>query len=405
MEAIVFIGTYKSGSSREGIKAAKQLGYYTILITPNRYHLRQRNKFKEVDKMIYLKHSMDYGYLLNCCKRIQKQGIKIRLCISFIDPYVYLAAKLSENLGLAEPSTEALFLMEDKTRFREALKSHPSTPFYAIYNGDISIEKCFKECQRYFPVVLKPPVSNGSKNVFLIETKEEFLNKMKFLLNKYNSPILIEEFVSGTQYIVEVIAFKGRISITAIIEQEINKNFVVTGYSYPAIMNQEDKKSLVGSVKSIVSDLGVYTATCHLEMRNHNGEWKLIEINPRMSGGAMNEIIKEGSGINLAKETLKVYLGIEPNLEIINAKYVYAHFITVNKSGRLIKVTGRIRASRHTGVKKVYVGPRKGSFLSPPTSMGNRYAYVIASSSRPRLAKSIALKAAREIKLHLKPIK
>lgn len=404
MEAIIFIGTYKAGSSREGIKAAKELGYYTILFTRNKTYYRQKNEFTDVDEMIYIKTPMSYKNLYKPCLKILSRGIKVKLCISFIDPYVYLAAKLSEDLNLSKLSTEALFKMEDKTRFREALKGHPSTPFFTVYNGESLLEDCLLECKSYFPVILKPPVSNGSKDVFFVDTEEEFYNKMKFLRSKYNSSVLIEEFVSGIQYIVEVLVFKGKINMVGIIEQELNQHFVVTGYSFPAIINQEEQENLEESVKSILSQLGVDTGTCHLEMRNSNGVWKLIEINPRMSGGAMNLIIKEGTGINLAKETIRLYSGEEPELVFNKNQYVFAQFVTVKLKGKLLKVTGRNRASKHAGVRNVFVIPRKGATLHPPTVMGYRYAYVIASSQNAELAKAIAKKAAQEIKFHIEPL-
>ena len=402
MEAIIFIGTYKAGSSREGIKAAKELGYYTILFTPRKSYQVQRSKFPDVDELIYIE-DMSFTNLYSQCKTIQERGTVIKLCISFIDPYVYKAAKLSEDLNLAQPSTEALFKMEDKTRFRDALKGHPSTPFFTVYTDEDTLDNCLQECQPHFPVVLKPPVSNGSKDVFFVDSEEEFYNKMKYLRSKLNTSILIEEFVSGTQYIVEVLVFKGKITIAGVIEQELNKNFVVTGYSYPAVMNLEVKEKLEECVQSLIDQLELQTGTCHLEMRFSNSEWKLIEINPRMSGSAMNQIIQEGTGVNLAKETIKLYLGEEPKIKFKIRKYVFAQFITVDTKGVLLKVTGRTRASKRAGVKKVFVSPRIGAMLSPPKTMGNRYAYVIAASDKPDQSKDIAKKAAQGIKFHLKP--
>jgi biotin carboxylase len=403
MDTIIFIGTYKIGSSRDAIKAAKKLGYNIILLTASRRFLKKRSEFPEVDEIIYVA-KMSYTNLYKKCMAIKQRGINIKLCISFIDFNVSKAAKLSSSLNLNEISTEALFKMEDKTRIRQALNKHPSNPFYMVYNGQNSIENILQESKPHFPLILKPPVSHGSKDIFLIDTEEELYDKLNFLKKKYKTSILIEQFISGTQYIVEVLVYKGVITIAAVIEQELNKNFVVTGYAYPAIMNEEDKVKLEGYVKSILATLDLQTGSCHLEMRLSNGEWKLIEINPRMSGGAMNQIIYEGSGINLAKETIKLYLGEEPKVEFKAIKNVFAQFITVNTKGKLRMITGRIRASKHNGVKKVFVYPRKGTILRPPKSMRYRYGYVIASSNNAETAKTISKKAAKEIKFHLDPV-
>lgn len=402
MQTIVFIGTYLAGSSREGMKAAKELGYYTILFTSTKIYQRIRGEFTEVDELIYLE-DMSSANLYNQCKAIQEKGFEIRLCISYIDPNISKSAKLSEQLNLAQVSTEALAKIENKAIVRDVLKDHPSTPFFKVYTGEEPIEHGLQEYREHLPLVLKYPVSNGSQNVFLVDSEEKFTNRLKAMRSKQSKPVLIEEYVTGTQYVIEVLVYKGKVTIAGVIEQEINDHFVVTGYSYPAVLDKEAQGKLQECVKSIITNLGLQTGSCHFEMRLKNGEWKLIEINPRMSGGAMNDIFKEGTGIDLAKETLKLYLGEEPEAEFKSKKYVFTQYVTVNQKGRLIKVTGQEQASNRIGVTKVLVIPRKGALLRPPTIMGNRYAYVIAASDKPDQSRVIAKQAAQEIKFHLDP--
>ena len=54
MKTIIFIGTNKSGSSREAIKAAEKLGYFTVLFTNNEKQIQQRKEYKDVHKMIFV---------------------------------------------------------------------------------------------------------------------------------------------------------------------------------------------------------------------------------------------------------------------------------------------------------------------------------------------------------------
>lgn len=55
IKAIVFIHTQKSGSSREAIKAAERLGYYTIVFTKN---LKLYSRRKDLLDIHYLKFSI-----------------------------------------------------------------------------------------------------------------------------------------------------------------------------------------------------------------------------------------------------------------------------------------------------------------------------------------------------------
>lgn len=142
---------------------------------------------------------------------------------------------------------------------------------------------------------------------------------------------------------------------------------------------------------------------CHLEMRLVKGELKLIEINPRISGGVMNRIIEVGFGINLVEETIQLILGNEPCLTKKHCKFVYAHYLTVDPIGKLSKVTGKNRSSQYAGVEEVYIKPRKGQILRPPLSMGDRYGYILASSDDKEEAKRIAREAASEVRFYIDP--
>ena len=51
----------------------------------------------------------------------------------------------------------------------------------------------------------------------------------------------------------------------------------------------------------------------------------------------------------------------------------------------------------------VYIQPKKGSLLVPPRSMGNRYAYVIATGDSKEEAKRNAKTAASKIQFILSP--
>jgi biotin carboxylase len=206
--------------------------------------------------------------------------------------------------------------------------------------------------------------------------------------------------------LIEVLVHQSKTTIAAIIEQEISSmnRFIITGYHMPAALTEHAHGRLSETIEQVMKDIGLSHGTCHLEMRRSEDGWKLIEINPRISGSAINQMILESTGVSLVKETLKLYLGEEPDLTPLKKEYVSAEFITVETQGILVKVTGKNKAKRIAGVKKVYVKPRKGSVLNPPLSMGDRYAYVLASSSDPMEAKKIAKKAAEQIKFYIEPL-
>lgn len=404
MDTIVFIETNKSGSSREAIKAAEKLNFFTVLLTKKTKFIIERTIFPDVHQMIFTDIN-DYDNIITTIEKLNKSGKNIKGIFSFIDPYVYMAARLSEKFCSNIVSTKAIHHMENKILTRHVLKDLPISLNYLIYKPTESLSSFFKKNNKInFPLIVKSPKSTGSKDVLLVKNKDQLILSIQSLLKKLpNEEILLEEYIDGPQYLVEILVQNGKVHIIAIIEQEITlfERFIVTGYS---LLGQVDKRlynSLFNAVNSVIQAFNMKNGACHLELRRIKDVWKLIEINPRISGGAMNDIIEIGHGINLVQETIKLMLGNKPSLNKKHHKYVYAHYLTVKSMGKLIRVTGKNRSSRYPGVEKVYIKPKKGTFLKPPTSMGHRYGYVIAASYVKAEAKKISLEAAKEISFEI----
>lgn len=295
--------------------------------------------------------------------------------------------------------------MENKILTRNTLKDLPVSPYYLIYKPTEPLSSFLKKNNEIkFPLVIKSPKSSGSKDVFLVKNKNQLYSSMQTLLKKLpNEEILLEEYIDGPQYLVEVLVQDGKIHIVAIIEQEITffKRFIVTGYSLLGQVNKKLYCSLFNTIKTVIHTFNMQNGACHLELRRTNNTWKLIEINPRISGGAMNSMIKVGHGIDLVQETIQLMLGNKPSLDKKHYKYVYTHYLTVKTKGKLIQVTGKNRSSNYPGVEEVYIKPKKGKIIKPPTSMGHRCGYVLAAAYIKEDAKKIALEAAKEISFEI----
>jgi len=402
MKTIVFIGSNRFGTSNEALLIAKEMGYYVVLLID-----RKKQDFFEADQLIYIKELFNIEKSIEAITKLKGLGYEICACLSFVDPYISYSAKLAKHFGLKELSIDALYTMENKIRFREKLKHLSSSPFYTTIYDEVPLDQFIEKYKSFLPLIVKPPSTNGSRDVFFVETGEQLKTAIHFLLQKYpKQSVLVEEYLVGPQYLIEVFVHNQHLNMIGIIEQEFSEDgqFIVIGYHFPALLSEADHKKLVLSVREIIEELELTNGSCHLEMRNINGEWKLIEINPRMSGGAMNQIIKEGTGINLIKEIIELHLGADPSLmKTQNNQYLYARYLTISSCGKLLKIAGEELALKHAGVKYVFTKPLEGKIIATPSTMGHRYACIIAASQSPEEAKTIALAAAMEIKFYIEP--
>lgn len=404
LKAIIFINTNKSGSSREAIKAAEHLGYFTVLFTSNEKQIQQREEYTDIHKMV----SVNTNNLDNMREEIfklQATGVDIKTIVSFIDSFVHTASILCDEFCHNYVSSKAIEIMENKEKTRLSLRNQPYSPKFLLIRPNESFPMNTICEQLHFPIIIKSSNSTGSKDVLLARGKEQLKKYFENLRIKdpYNR-IMVEEYIEGDQYLVEALIHKQKAHIVGIIEQEVTKNkrFIITGYGVLANVPLSIRTEIEQVLQSIITELGIENGALHLEIRLSENGWKLIEINPRISGGAMNKMIQAAFGFSLVEETLKLFLGESPDLLPKHKTYVFTKYVIVTTKGILEKVTGRGRAKRFPGVVEVYVKPRKGTLLTPPTSMGHRYAYVIATGNSLEEAKNQANAAAKEITFHLK---
>ena len=399
LKAIVFIGTNKSGSSREATRAAERLGYFTILFTNNEKQLQQRRSYPDIHRMILI-DTLNIERLKEEIDKLGKTGLEIKSIVSFVDPFVHVASMLCDEFCHNYTSSSAIEIMEDKEKTRNYLKNQPYSPKFSLMKPNEPIAKNLT-----FPLIVKSPKSTGSKDVLLATDADQLNNHLKALRSKnpYET-IMIEEYLEGPQYLVEAVVYQRQSHVIGIIEQEITqgKRFIITGYGVLVKAPLDIQAGIEEVLQSIVKAFDIENGALHLELRLTKNGWKLIEINPRISGGAMNNMLQAALGFSLVEETLKLLLGEEPNLKPRHKKFVYTKYVIVESKGILEKVIGRTRATNSTGVVEVYVKPRKGTLLTPPLSMGHRYAYVIAQGSTLSEARTHATTAAKEIKFILR---
>ncbi|MEC0664464.1 ATP-grasp domain-containing protein [Priestia flexa] len=404
MKTIVFVESNKSGSSREAIRAADKMGYFTVLLTNRKKFFEQISEFVDVHHII-LTNTKKMDSLREEINKLKHRGLYIELIASFVHPFVSKAAILSKEFCNTNISADTIADMEDKITMRQVLKESLYNPFYYIHEPTNSIPSTVDHCRNQYPLIIKAPLSTGSKDVYKVNNEQELTDSIVTLENKYgNKPVLIEQFIDGPQYLIETLTIDKILYIVSIFEQEITKQkrFIVTGYRLIVEPSSDLYHKLLKAAQSIVDQAGMENGACHFEFRLKGNDYILIELNPRISGGAMNRMIEAGYGINLVEKTLNLMLGNTVDLKPKFKKHVYIYYITMSESGILEKITGKKRAKKCPGIKEVFLKPKKGTMLYPPLSMGHRYAYVLAIGDTPEQAEQFSKTAAKEIVFHLK---
>ena len=233
------------------------------------------------DKYFVIPNTADNLYIPKMVELVKKH--KIDLIIPTIDEELLI---LCLNLGkipcqvvLSPLST--IVLCQDKLSTLDELKGIIPTPEIFPKLADIK-----------FPAIIKPRNSRGSRDIFLVKNQNEARAIVKYLTSQYfPSELLFQEYFPGDEYTVDLVCDKqGKLLVIVPRLRLLTKGGIST------IGKTVKNKQIIELVEEITSKIVFYGPVNMQFKKDRFGKIKLLEINPRLSGGLP---ITYQSGINI----------------------------------------------------------------------------------------------------------
>ncbi|MEA2015580.1 MAG: ATP-grasp domain-containing protein [Actinomycetota bacterium] len=226
---------------------------------------------------------------------------------------------VSRRLNLPRDIThEQIMLLTDKSNFRDfALKNGLSPVKFKVLKDPGDLNDWY-----YFPAIIKPVDSQGQRGVRKVNNREEiekyFPSALKESLGK---KIIIEEFLEGREVNVLIYMFKGKARYGFVIDRMLVEETIPGGYSagmpvgvvkrhiIPSFIPEGDQKKIIMSVVKFIEISGIRYGPVYIQGKYLDGNFKLIEVSPRLDGGHIWKIIKYKYGIDLMKICFDRLLG------------------------------------------------------------------------------------------------
>lgn len=230
---------------------------------------------KFVDKFYEVPKYYENNYINSVIDICNKENIKLLIPL-YEKEFDLLCRKRNtlENLGvkLLLSDSNIINICNDK------LNTYTFFKKYKILTPEI-YSNCSKEdAEKVLPIVIKPIDGMGSKGVYIAKSYEEMCFFKKYVENS-----MLQKFVSGTEYTIDVLCdFDGNI-ISAVPRQRIE---VIAGEVSKSKTIKDD--NIISKTKQVIEALnkegkviGPITVQCIL----NKGNPYFIEINCRFGGG------------------------------------------------------------------------------------------------------------------------
>jgi argininosuccinate lyase len=313
MQRLLLIESNTTGTGRLFAQRASALGIEPVLLTmdPLRY------RFVALDDVVSVKTDTQSREAVLDTARALLRDSEVAGVTSSSEYYIETAAWCAGALGLSGPSPSAVGACRDKRVQREILRAAGlGNPLFALARTADAVSGAGIP----YPVVVKPCRGSGSLGVRLCVNEAEAIAHATRLLQatvnerglRMPAEVLVEECITGSEHSVEI--FQGRAVATVDKHSGPLPWFVETGHDTPSRLPATCQQQLVEAAQDAVAALDLGWGAIHVELRLSPDGAEIIEVNPRLAGGMIPELLRLAYGIDLVDAQVRSAAGLPADL-------------------------------------------------------------------------------------------
>lgn len=326
MKKILMLG----GSAQQvpAIKAAKEMGCYTVLID-----YLPDNPGRFVADKWYPESTTDIEAVLRIAKEENVSGILPYAS----DPAALPAAIVAEQLGLPTNPSKSVKILGVKHEFRKFLQENgfPCPHTYSFSIGTPIEEVIANTKNLQFPIVIKPTDSSGSKGVTMLHDLSEISEAISHASGYSRNKILIaEEFIErGYPYVIggDIFVENGRIILfgdMACLRGDNGKSLIPIGEKKPNGLSQKQSEILHSELQRIVDALGIKNGELNIELLIDNHDIPhFLELGPRAGGNMIPVQLSDAFGIDLIRANVAAAMGEPTCLQPVEPRDCYMTYV------------------------------------------------------------------------------
>jgi biotin carboxylase len=306
---------------------------------------------------------MDTDQALDHVVDVRPDGVVV-----FNDPPIRFAAEIAKRLGLPFHTPSTAQLLTDKIQQRAALdRAGVASPVFIAVPSPNPLGAV------PLPAVLKPRVSAGGRDTFLIETADQFARALSKC--PPNEELILEQWLPDRLHQSELAA--DVVSVESVVRDGVVDHIMVTGrFRYsppfrdtggfaPSDLDAGDRGAVEELATAAAAALGVRDGILHTEIKTTPDGPRVVEVNGRL-GGPVSGLVTRLGGPSLTEWAMRLALGLDVGpLPAFNTGAVsFARFIVSPPTATRVTTIDGLREVRELeGVDEVRVNLNPGETI------------------------------------------
>jgi biotin carboxylase len=313
-------------------------------------------------------------------------------------------AAATSLLKLPGISFETAVRATDKEEMIRAFKAgNVASPWYFVVEGESGMKLISDKL--IYPCIIKPTDNAGSRGVVLVQNQYEMSAAYTYSkMQSRSGKVIIEEYMTGNEVSVEVMAYENEVHILAITDKITTgaPHFVEMGHSQQSQLCPEHLNQIRDIACRAVEAIGIDQGPAHVEiMLTKNGPM-MVELGARLGGDCIStHLVPLSTGIDLVKATIDVALGLKPDITPKFSKGSAIHYFSA-PSGVIQSISGIDQAKAMEGVVEITFTKGAGEDVARIQSSTDRIGFLIAQGANSQDAIRKCENAAKEINIKTK---
>jgi biotin carboxylase len=195
----------------------------------------------------------------------------------------------------------------------------------------------------------------------------------------------VESVLSGPEFSVETMTLgPRRTEVIGVTAKHLSSppHFVEMGHDFPAPLEARERSALERATLAALEAVGFDWGPAHTELRLTPEGPVVVEINPRLAGGMIPEIVRHATGIDLLSAVIALLTERTVELRPVRHDIGAIRFLTAPHHGRITHIKGIEAARELATVREVRVDKAVGNQVRFAESALDRLGFVIASGQQ-----------------------
>jgi 3-methylornithine--L-lysine ligase len=188
-----------------------------------------------------------------------------------------------------------------------------------------------------YPLIAKPSDSSGSEGVVHLKDEDELEGFQKNIKHETGS-FIIQEYISGPSYSIEVIGCRGRYLPLQVTDLEMDASYDCKRVTAPSVLTLAQRKQFADIAVQIARSINL-NGIMDVEVILNNNQLYVLEIDARLPSQTPTAVY-HSSGINLLELTGLSFAGgaLPEQIEIKEERFaIFEHLLV---TGDRVEVTG-----------------------------------------------------------------